>query len=41
MYDYKFVKNPGKGLSKRQIEKIKKEGPLGLGNEDIIEINPN
>ena len=37
----KFVKNPGKGLSKRQVEKIKKEGPLGLSNEDIIEINPN
>lgn len=41
VYDYKFVKNPGKGLSKRQVEKIKKEGPLGLSNEDIIEINPN
>ena len=25
VYDYKFVKNPGKGLSKRQVEKIKKE----------------
>ena len=24
VYDYKFVKNPGKGLSKRQVEKIKK-----------------
>lgn len=41
VYDYKFVKNPGKGLSKKQVEKIKKEGPLGLSNEDIIEINPN
>ena len=41
VYDYKFVKNPGKGLSKRQVEKIKKEGPLGLSNEDIIEISIN
>ena len=35
------IRYPGKGLSKRQVEKIKKEGPLGLSNEDIIEINPN
>ena len=39
--DTNTVYDPGKGLSKRQVEKIKKEGPLGLSNEDIIEINPN
>lgn len=41
VYDYKFVKNPGKGLSQRQVEKIKRHGPSGLTNDDVIEINPN
>ncbi|WP_434799146.1 RHS repeat domain-containing protein [Terrisporobacter vanillatitrophus] len=37
VYDYKFVKNPGKGLSKRQRNKIKSQGPIGAR---ILEINP-
>ena len=40
VYDYKFVTNPGKGLSSRQIDKIIKHGPSGLRVSDIHEINP-
>ena len=37
VYDFKFVKNPGKGLSKKQKNKIRSHGPNGAR---IIEINP-
>lgn len=42
VYDYKFVKpqNVGKGLSKKQRDKILKEGPAGLKPTDIVEVNP-
>ena len=40
VYDYKFVKNPGKGLSNRQKSKIIREGPDGLTKNDIHEVNP-
>ena len=40
VYDYKFVKNPGKGLSNRQKSKIIREGPDGLTENDIHEVNP-
>ena len=40
VYDYKFVKNPGKGLSNRQKNKIIREGPDGLTKNDIHEVNP-
>lgn len=40
VYDYKFVKNPGKGLSNRQKNKIIREGPDGLTENDIHEVNP-
>ena len=40
VYDYKFVKNPGKGLSKRQKKKILDEGPKGLTENKIHEVNP-
>ena len=40
VYDYKFVKNPGKGLSNRQKKKILDEGPKGLTENKIHEVNP-
>ena len=40
VYDYKFVKNPGKGLSNRQKNKIIHEGPKGLTENKIHEVNP-
>ena len=40
VYDYKFVINPGKGLSSAQINKIIRHGPHGLTKSDIHEINP-
>lgn len=38
VYDYKFTKNPGRGLSKRQINKIREQGPKGI--RQIREVNP-
>jgi hypothetical protein len=38
VYDYKFVKVPGKGLKPSQINKIRKQGPRVINN--IQEINP-
>ena len=40
VYDYKFVVNPGKGLSKGQTSKITNQGPAGLSLSDIHEVNP-
>ena len=40
VYDYKFVINPGHGLSSRQINKIVNQGPVNLTLLDIHEINP-
>ena len=38
VYDYKFVKEPGTGLKKQQIEKIKAQGPKNV--KKIVEVNP-
>ena len=42
VYDYKFVisKRKGKVLSKKQRNLIKRQGPRGLTDSKIIEINP-
>lgn len=40
IYDYKFVVNPGRGLSARQKNKIIRQGPAGLTSYDIHEVNP-
>lgn len=40
VYDYKFVINPGNGISQRQINKITAQGPSGLTSADIHEVNP-
>ena len=40
VYDYKFVINPGNGLSQTQINKIIQKGPGGLTAADIHEVNP-
>jgi len=40
VYDFKFVINPGKGLSSGQINKILSQGPLGVTEGDIHEVNP-
>jgi RHS repeat-associated protein len=38
VYDFKFVKTPGRGISQRQQSKIRGHGPAGI--VDIIEVNP-
>ncbi|HUX79212.1 MAG TPA: hypothetical protein VMW10_05650, partial [Alphaproteobacteria bacterium] len=38
VYDYKFVKEPGKGLKPAQTSKIQKQGPIKV--KRIIEVNP-
>ncbi|MDE7432516.1 MAG: hypothetical protein K2N34_11475, partial [Lachnospiraceae bacterium] len=40
VYDYKFVIHPGQGLSQNQVNKIIREGPVGLTSADIHEVNP-
>ncbi|MCM1184844.1 MAG: hypothetical protein NC337_15860 [Roseburia sp.] len=40
VYDYKFVTNPGNGISQRQMSRIKSQGPEGLAPADIHEVNP-
>jgi hypothetical protein len=40
VYDYKFVINPGQGLSDRQINKMINQGPAELLRDNIYEINP-
>ncbi|MEE1257594.1 MAG: RHS repeat-associated core domain-containing protein, partial [Lachnospiraceae bacterium] len=40
VYDYKFVKNSGKGLTKGQVNKIIAQGPRNITASDIHEINP-
>ena len=38
VYDYKFTQNPGRGVSLKQQDKIRREGPGNTRN--ILEINP-
>ena len=37
-YDYKFTQNKGRALSRRQVRKIKKNGPTGFVR--VKEVNP-
>lgn len=38
VFDYKFVQNPGMGLSQNQISRIISNGPTNI--TDIWEVNP-
>jgi hypothetical protein len=40
VYDYKFIVNPGQGLSDRQVNKMINQGPAELLRDNIYEINP-